>query len=62
MKQIRQKENIFGAPPLAQGHLCNIGCYGIPNQLKFQKPYSFIRDNKKLEELLMHNYGRKVYE
>jgi Delta24-sterol reductase len=61
MRHIREKDNIFGAPPAANGHLCNCGIYGIPKQKVHQKRYNFVRDNKKLEELLTLHFGRKVF-
>eukprot|EP01041_Mallomonas_annulata_P004870 gene4870-9702_t len=39
-----------------QGHMCNVGAYGIP-----RKRYEFITANKQLEDELYERNGRKVY-
>jgi FAD/FMN-containing dehydrogenase len=42
-------------------HMVNVGAYGIPKRGKSPSAYSFERDNRRLEEVLVKHGGRKVF-
>jgi len=48
--------SLFAQPPALEGHLCNVGVYGIP-----KKKYDFVSANKAMEGMLKRHSGRKVF-
>ena len=58
MRNVESRRNgsLFAQPSTLQGHLCNVGAYGIP-----KKKYEFIPKNMEMESLLKAHGGRKVF-